>query len=377
MLTIPTSALAATILGLGWGLVLSGCGKGARTDGPRGAGPQGPFIVDVVRIETHPLRETLAATGTLVALDSVQLQAERPGLVTEILFTEGEEVKAGEVLVKIDDTELRAQLARAEAQLELAGANEARQRDLLAKRGISETEYEQSQANLAIARAETDLVRAQLAKTKIVAPFDGVAGLRQVSVGTYLTTGTTICSFQNIDTLKIDFSIPERYLPYLKTGQSVSFRVAGRAEEFSAKVAAIEPAIDVASRSMMVRAAVPNEGQKLLPGSFAEVGVVLDEIADAILIPPIAMVPGMKQQTVFVHRGGVVEIREVLPGLRTSNALQILSGLAPGDELITTGVQQLRPGMKVEVRQSAAPAVPTTALPAARGDGAESEEAGG
>jgi membrane fusion protein, multidrug efflux system len=198
------------------------------------------------------------------------------------------------------------------------------------------------------------------------APFDGVAGLRNVSVGAYLTPGTAICTFQDISSLKIDFSLPERYLGLIKTGQVVYFRVSGRAERFEAKVAAIEPAVDVQTRSVTVRATVPNENTKLLPGSFAEVEIVLDEIPDAILIPSIALMPGLQQQTVFVHEGGQVVARKVQVGLRTSDAVQILEGLKPGDQLITSGILQLRPGMQVQVKaakEKVAKASPAPAPP--------------
>ncbi|HEX8311832.1 MAG TPA: efflux RND transporter periplasmic adaptor subunit [Chthoniobacteraceae bacterium] len=357
-----TTSQLATVVALAGVLLAGGCRKSAAPPKKQGGG--GMFTVDVVPVATQPLRETLSATGTLLARESVTLQAERAGAITEVRFEEGKPVKAGEVLVAIDDAELQAQAGRAKAQLELAMALETRQRDLLKTRGISEAEFDQSRANLSIAKAENQLAQAQLAKTKIVAPFDGVAGLRQVSVGTYLTPGTPICTFQDISALKIDFSLPERYLPHIRPGQKVTFRIAGRSDTFQAEIAAIDPAIDVATRSLQIRAMVQNEEQRLLPGSFAEVEVTLDQIADAILIPPIALIPGLKQQTVFIHRDGAAEERKVQSGLRTANAVQIIDGLQPGDELITSGVLQLRPGMKVRVKPLPAPA--STAAPGAK-----------
>jgi membrane fusion protein, multidrug efflux system len=326
------------------------CRKG--TEAPAGTRGPGVFVVEVVAVEPRPFRETLLATGSLLARESVNLAAERPGVVKEIRFEEGHAVRAGEVLVVLDDSELRAQWTRAAAQLKLAEAAEARNRELW-QTGllISEAEYEQATATLAVARAEKDLIEAQLAKTRVVAPFDGVAGLRQVSVGTYLTAGSPICSFQDLSSLRLDFTLPERYLGYLRTGQRVTFRVAGRAEVFEAALAAIEPSVDIGTRSLRVRALAANEGQRLLPGSFAEVEVMLDELEESILIPPIALIPGLRQQMVYVHRDGRAEQRVVRPGLRTADAVQVLEGLEPGDELITTGILQLRSGMRVEVRR--------------------------
>jgi membrane fusion protein, multidrug efflux system len=310
------------------------------------------FVVDVITLQPQRFRETLSATGTLLARDSVQLQAERAGLIREILFQEGQPVRAGEELVLLDDSELRAQLARAKAQLDLAAAVEARDRDLF-RTGlmVSEAEYERTRANLEVARAELALVEAQLAKTRIVAPFDGVAGLRQVSVGTYLTPGTLICTFQDLSSLRLDFTLPERYLGYFRVGQPVRFRVAGHPAPFDASIIAIEPGIEVTMRSLRVRAQASNEEGLLFPGSFAEVEVLLDEVEDAILIPPIALIPGLQQQTVFLHRDGQVQERQVQVGLRMADAIQIVEGLRPGEELITSGILQLRPGMTIQVRR--------------------------
>jgi membrane fusion protein, multidrug efflux system len=295
----------------------------------------------------------------------VQLQSERAGVVKEILFEEGQLAKAGDVLLTIDDSDLQAQLARAKAQLEVATAMEARQRNLLENRGISAADFDQSRANLDIAKAEVKLIETQVAKAKIRAPFDGIAGLRHASVGTYLTPGSTICTFQDISSLKIDFSLPERYLGFIKPGQTVHFRVTGRAERFEAQILAIEPVVDVQTRSITIRATLPNENTRLLPGSFAEVEVVLNEVPDAILIPSIALMPGVQQQTVFVHEAGQVALRKVQVGLRTADSVQILEGLKVGEELITSGILQLRAGMRVQVKQAAVKARPElSALPA-------------
>jgi membrane fusion protein, multidrug efflux system len=324
------------------------------TDQPQRPAPS--FVVDAIVLVPRPIRETLSATGTLLAREWVVLQAERAGVVREIRFAEGQPAAAGEILVVMDDSELQAQQARAAAQLELATAIEERDRELFRTGAlISEADYQQTRANLGVAVAEKALVEAQLAKTRIRAPFDGIAGLRQVSVGSYLTPGAPICNFRDIDALRLDFSLPERYLDYVRMGQRVRFRIAGRTETFEATITAIEPGIDVVTRSLQLRAMAPNEGRLLLPGSFAEVEVVLEEIPEAILIPPIALIPGLQRQTVFVHRDGQVEERQVQAGLRTADAVQIVEGLRAGDELITTGILQLRHGMKVRVRLAADP----------------------
>jgi membrane fusion protein (multidrug efflux system) len=308
-------------------------------------------MVEVLAVKPQPFKETLFATGTLRARESVTMKAERAGVVKEVKFEEGKPVKAGEVLLVIDDSELQAQLTSAKAQLELAAATEKRDRELLqTNKLISEAAYDQSRANLHIAEAAVELIEAQLKKTRVVAPFDGIAGLREVSIGAYMIPGTPIGSFQDVSALKLDFTLPERYLPNLRSARTVNIRVAGASEPIKGEVYAIEPSIDVATRSLLIRAIVPNENQRLLPGAFAEVEVVLGEMRDAILVPPIALIPGLKQQKVYIHRNGQVEEREVQTGLRTADHVQILKGLQPGEELITTGILQLRPGDRVQVR---------------------------
>lgn len=327
-------------------LALSGCGKKQHEAGKHDSG-SAEYGVDVQVVRQQAFRETVFATGSLRANESVTLKAERAGIVKEVRFQEGAPVKAGDVMLLIDDSELQAQLAGAEARLALARAVEVRDRSLFATKMLSAAEYEQSSANLRVVEAELKLVKAQLEKTRVVAPFDGIAGLRQVSPGAYLTPGSSIASLQDVASLKLDFTLSERYLPVLRAGQKLTFTVAGQADTFTGTLTAIEPAVSVETRSLQLRASVPNQDRKLLPGAFAEVRIVLDENPSAILIPAIALVPGLNQQTVYLHRNGVAEEKKVQIGLRTSDSVQILSGLTVGDELITSGILQLRPGMKV------------------------------
>ncbi|MCG3150391.1 MAG: Solvent efflux pump periplasmic linker SrpA [Verrucomicrobiae bacterium] len=339
-----TAGLMAVVLGA------LGCGKPA----PNASRPAAkPYLVEVITVTRQPFRETLFATGSLRAKESVELPAQRAGVVKEVRFEEGQPVKAGDALVIMDASELQAQHKRAQAQYELATTVEKRNRQLLDNGAlVTEAVYDESRASLNVARAELDLIRAQLEKTQIVAPFAGVAGLRRVSVGAFLTPGMPVAGLQDVSELKLDFAVPERYLPYLRAAKQVEFRVAGHAAAKPATIYAIEPAIDVTTRSLQVRALARNDDQLLLPGSFAEVHVALDEIPDAILIPPIALIPGLKEQRVFLHKAGTVEARTVQVGLRTSRALQIVAGLEPGEEVIVTGILQLRPGMKVQAKRA-------------------------
>lgn len=306
------------------------------------------MAVETVTVQPQPFRETLSATGTLRARESASLQSEVAGVVTKIHFEEGQPVTAGALLVEIDDAEWRAQHERAKARVVLADANEKRQRELLTSGDLSQASYDETSANLRVARAELALVEAELEKTRIRAPFDGVVGLREVSVGSYLSPGAPIVRIAAVDALKLDFSLPERYQNLVRPGTTVRFTVSGRPGQFDGTVYALEPGVDAGTRSLLLRAEVPNPGGQLLPGAFADVSVVLDEVADALLVPAIALVPGVKQQTVFVFRDGTVEVREIETGIRTSEAVVVERGLAPGERVVVTGILQLRDGMTVD-----------------------------
>jgi len=304
--------------------------------------------VETVTLEPRPFRETLQATGTLRAREAASLQSEVAGVVTKIHFEEGQPVEAGTLLVEIDDAQWQAQHERAKARVVLADANEKRQRELLGSGDLSQATYDETAANLRVARAELALVEAELAKTRVRAPFDGIVGLREVSVGSYLSPGSPIVRIAAIDALKLDFSLPERYQELIRTGAPVRFTVSGRSGEFEGRVYAVEPVIDADTRSLLLRAEIPNPDGRLLPGAFADVELVLDDVPDALLVPAAALIPGLKRQTVYVFHDGVVEEREIEAGIRTADAVVVEKGLAPGERVVVTGLLQVRDGMAVE-----------------------------
>jgi membrane fusion protein (multidrug efflux system) len=313
-----------------------------------GARPAPPALtVETVAVTPRPFRETLTATGTLRARETVSIRSEVAGIVEAIHFLEGERVDAGRPLLEIDDRELRAQRERAAARLQLEVATEARVRELLASKNASQSTHDEALANLQVTRAELAVIDAQLAKTAIEAPFAGVVGLRDVSIGTYLTPGASIVDLVAVESLKLDFSLPERYEDAIHLDMPVRLTVHGRPGAFEGRVYAIDPSVDVETRSLKLRATVPNPGGHLRPGQFAEIEVVLGEVPDALLVPAIALIPGLRQPTVLVARDGVVERREVVAGRRTADEVRIEAGLAPGERVIVTGILQLRVGMAV------------------------------
>lgn len=311
--------------------------------------------VDSVILEPQRFEETLTATGTLLPNESVELQSELSGTISEILFQEGEEVRAGTVLVRIDDSEWLAQYARARAALELEELNEKRQRGLLASRNISEADYDASVAGLHKARADVQLIEAQLAKTRIRAPFDGIAGLRQVSLGAYVTPGTRIASFQEIQPLKLEFTVPERYTGRVRPGQTFHFSSAAHGRSFEGEIYAVEPAIEQATRSVVVRGLADNEERLLLPGGFVEVRLEMGVDEEALIIPALALIPGLGKASVYVNDDGRAALREIEVSQRTRDAVRVVSGLEAGDEVIYTGILQLRPGDAVTTRVNEGP----------------------
>jgi membrane fusion protein (multidrug efflux system) len=305
----------------------------------------------VTAVALHPavLNETISSTGSLLADEGVELQAETDGKVVAIRFREGSRVRKGELLVKLNDEDLAAARARAQYRKELAGLREKRFAQLL-KQGVArQEEYDTALNEVNVQSAEIALTEAQIRKTEIRAPFDGVVGLRYVSEGSYVNAATRIATLQSLDRIKLDFSVPEKYAARLQSGTRVAFTVSGSERRYQARIYAIDPRIDAATRTVVIRAAADNPEGRLLPGAFASVNVTLDSMSNALLVPAVALIPGQSQSSVFVVHEGKAERRSIEAGTRTESQVHVLSGLRPGDIVITSGLQQLRPGQEVAI----------------------------
>ncbi len=311
-------------------------------------------VAKVLRIKVHEvapeeLVERLSTTGTVRANEQVELVSEISGKVAEILFDEGSRVAAGQVLLKIDDGELVAERERIVHQLELAESREARQRELLEEGVQSQQEYDFALSQVNVLRSQASLVEARLEKTEIRAPFAGTVGLRYVSLGSYLTPQTKIASLQDIDPVKIDFAVPEKYAQRVRVGSEVAFRVSGSEEPFAGRVYAIEPSVDLATRSLSLRAESSNPRGLLLPGAFADVDIVVRRVEGALSVPSLAVIPELGGKKVFVYEDGKARVRHVETGLRSAEMVEITAGLEPGDQVIVSAIQQLRGGLEVEL----------------------------
>lgn len=342
----------------------AGAAPAAKSAPGRGGGA--PLPVYTHQVVPRTLSERLTATGTVFAEESVDLVSELSGKAVWVAFDEGSRVKQGDVLLRLDDTELRAELARAESRLRLARAQAERQVALAEGGGTTRDSLDAAVSEVSVREAELALVQAQLAKTEIRAPFDGVVGLRYVSVGALVTPSTRIATFQNIDTVKVEFAVAERHLDRLKRDADVMISIAGVNEPFAGKVYAIEPRIDPATRTLRLRARAGNPGNRALPGGFATVEMGLEEITNALLVPATALVAGLNEQQVYVIEQGKAQPRKVQIGLRLAREVQIVSGLEPNAVVITSGQLQLRPG--VPVQPTASPGA-TGAAPASAAAG--------
>jgi membrane fusion protein (multidrug efflux system) len=309
----------------------------------------GKLPIEVLVVKSSSLDNKLVVTGSVLANESLELKSEESGKITGLYFREGKRVKKGELLLKINDEEIRAQLEKERYNQKLNQDIENRQRKLLEKDAISQEEYDNALNRLNTNTADLKLLEAQLDKRQISAPFDGVIGLRYISDGAYVTPNTVIATLYNISPAKIEFAVPGRYSTQVRPGQKILFTIENDTQDFVGEVYAIEPRIDPTTRTLKIRALAENSKGLLLPGQFVKVGLILSSVSNAILVPTEAVIPDLNNHKVFVIEGGKAKEVKVETGMRTETKLEILSGLKPGDSLITTGILQLRAGMAVQV----------------------------
>ena len=300
-------------------------------------------------ISPRLLTDEIPVIGRLVPDEEVQLSFETSGKITDIYFQEGSSVKKGTLLAKVNDAQLQAQLARLEAQVPLAKERVYRQSTLLQRDAVSKEALEIVKTELATLNADIEKTKAQIEQTELRAPFDGVIGLRQVSVGSYASPSTVVAKLTSVTPIKIEFSVPERYASEVKRGTNLEFTVEGKLEAFKAQVYATEASLDAETHTLLVRALYPNANGELLSGQYAGIRLKQKEVADAIAIPSEAIVPEMGKNKVFVCRNGKAEPVDVVTGIRTDSEIQIVSGLEFGDTILTSGTLQLRKGSAVKI----------------------------
>lgn len=319
--------------------------------GGRGSGgPASALTVNGIITKAENFSNSLSIAGTIEANEQVDIRSEISGLVTEIQFNEGSTVSKGKVLLKINDLELQAQLSQALTKQKLAQETEYRAAKLLEKEAISKEEYDVALSEFRSLQSQTQLIRAQLSKTLIRAPFSGKIGLRTISAGEYITPSSNIARLVSINPVKILFSIPEKYAGTIKLNTSISFTVAGSKNKYTGIIYAIEPEINMSTRTLQLKAKASNSNEDLLPGSFAKIDLPLSNIKDAILIPTQSIVPVLKGKKVYISSNGKAKEVLVETGTRTEESVLVLSGLSIGDTVLTTGIMSLKEAMPVNVK---------------------------
>ncbi|NBS13637.1 MAG: efflux RND transporter periplasmic adaptor subunit [Verrucomicrobia bacterium] len=321
---------------------LAGCGKGG------GPPKDAPVPVELVPVTAAPLQETLEAVGSLDAEESVDIRPEVEGEITSIRLTEGQTVKKGDLLLQIDESKQAATVAEAEADHKLAQETIHRADMLLADGTISQQEHDQTHANFTRMEASLALAKKRLTEYTLTAPFDGILGRRFVSVGQYVNPQTTLVSIYDLDRMKLNFSVPERYSAKIQPGQTLRLKVAAYSEEtFAGEIYLIEPRVDSGTRTVQVRAYVPNSDLRLKPGMFANVEITVGTKPKALTIPEECLFPNAGGFAVYRSHEGVAELVPVETGLRVPGKVEILKGLQAGDQVARSGNLRLSPGRKL------------------------------
>lgn len=320
-------------------------------EAPKEAGNRQSKALNVraVVLSQQGLTDGIFVSGSLVPDEEVSLSFESSGKITDIFFKEGTHVEKGELLAKINDAPLQADLRKKQAQVKLMQDRLFRAKALLEKEAVSKEAFQEAEANLAALEAEIEGVEAQIEQTELRAPFSGIIGLRQVSVGAYATTTTEVATLTKTAPLKVEFNVPERYAGMLPEGTELTFTAEGDLTTRNAKVYASDSRVDPETRTFAIRAIYPNADGKLIPGRYVNVNLVTQRFENTLAVPSEAIVSEMGIDKVFVCKNGKAQPVEIAKGLRTDAMVQVLRGLVPGDTVITSGTMQLRSGQNVVV----------------------------
>ena len=322
-----------------------GNAAGAR---PGGRGPSGPVPVEVVLVRADTVVDAITATGQIEPLQSIELRPEVDGRLVEIMVREGALVTQGTPLFKVDDAELKAQVARAQADRDLAQQALTRTRALLADKAAAPADVERAEAQMRSTQAGLDLLQLRLDRTVVRAPFTGVAGQRLASLGDYVNNSTRLITLQTVHPQRAAFQVPERYADQLKVGQRVLFRVAALAgRDFIGTVDFVDPRVQLPSRSITIKALVPNPRRELASGMFIEARLQTATRPSALVIPEDAVSPFAGAMYVWVINDAKAERREVVLGVRTPGYVEVQRGLTLGEQVVVGGTDRLQPGSEV------------------------------
>ena len=331
-------------------LILAGCGRKEKKITAQQQQPRQPAMkVDVFIVSPRTISETIEVPGTLMANETTEIHPEVSGKAVQININEGRNVSRGTLLVKLYDGDLQAQLRKLQVQLSIAEKTEERQAQLLKIQGISQQDYDLSLLNANNIKADIEIIRTSIDKTAVRAPYSGRLGLKNISPGAYLTPQTIITTITQMDQLKLDFTVPEKYADRIKIGQTVNFKVQGKDKIYSAKVIAKEFSVAETTRSLLLRSVVQNKNAELIPGTFANVQLKFDPDPNALMVPSEAILPQARGKKVITYNGGNAKFLDVVTGVRDSAYVQITDGIKVGDTVVITGLLSVRPGSKIQL----------------------------
>jgi membrane fusion protein (multidrug efflux system) len=313
--------------------------------------PNAAVSVDIAVVVKQSVPKIVEVNGSVISTDYVELHPETNGRVTFLQIPEGKVVSAGTVLVKLNDADLQAQIEKIKVQLELAQTNEQRNKQLLNIKGINQSDYDVSLQQVKSLKADIAYTQSLIDKTIIKAPFTGQLGLRQISLGAFINTASTIVTLQKTDDLKIDFTVPELYKNLIKVGGNIAVESIGaESEKFDATIVAIEPQIIATSRNLKVRASIKG---KILPGSFTKVYLSdQNNNAASIMVPSNVIIPDSKTKQIVVVKNGKANFVNVETGYRTQTAVEITKGLQVGDSIVVAGMLFVKEGSKLKIGKS-------------------------
>jgi membrane fusion protein, multidrug efflux system len=327
--------------------------KEKKKDGPAApaAGMQrgGPIQAEAFVVRTKSLSEQLEVPGSLLPFETTEIRPEISGRIVELNIPEGRAVTKGTLLVRLFDGDLQAQLKKLEVQLSITEKTAERQKELLKINGISQQEYDLNELQVSNLRADIQLLKVDIERTRIRAPFNGQLGLKNISLGAYVTPTNVLTSISQVNNLKLEFTVPEKYSEEMRRGKSVNFKISGTNKIFSANVLATESSIEANTRSLKVRAVVKGGDAALVPGAFANVALNLGKNNEAMIIPSQAVIPQARNKRVILYRGGIAEFKVVTTGIRDSTFVEVTDGLKVGDTVVLTGLLAIRPDSKINL----------------------------
>lgn len=332
--------------------LLLGASCKSKKENPAAAGRprmQGPVTADAFRVARSSISENIEVPGSLLPFEETQLRAEVGGRIVSLNINEGALVQKGTLLVKLFDKDLQAQLKKLQVQLQIKVKTEERNRELVKINGISQQDYDLAALDVENLKADIESTEIAISKTEIRAPYTGRVGLRNISLGSYISPTDIITTIRQVDQLKLEFSVPEKYAKELQKGYKVSFKVDGGGQSHKATILATESSVDQNTRTLKIRAVVNERHPELVAGVFAKVNLQLGQDDDALLVPTQAVIPTARDKQVILIRKDSVMFTSVQTGIRDSAYIQILTGLKPGDTVITSGLMAIRPTSKVKI----------------------------